>query len=55
MRVCEVKYRIECFNKPQQDIYIYIYRISSARSTKWCENLRKLILVSKKFYISTKK
>ncbi len=38
MRVCEVKYRIECFNKPQQNIYIF--RISSPRSTKLCENLR---------------
>ena len=29
MRVCEVKYRIEYFNKPQQNIYLF--RISSAK------------------------
>ena len=34
------------FKRPNK---IYIFRISSARSTKWCENLRQIILISKKF------
>jgi len=47
MRVCEI---LNILTNPSK---IYIFRISSARSTKLCENLRKLILVSKKFYVTT--
>jgi hypothetical protein len=32
MRVCEVKYRIEYFNKPPQNVYIYL---ESARLKKF--------------------